>query len=129
MQNGNPPRLIFIYAILITLFTTLMVGFSVVDPTNFFASYGLTVEPAFQYSWSFRYLVILIAMIYGLVQRNIQGVFLTILCRFGIDSFDAIGIMRYNTPPFSIGSFAFLVIVLLIPELLSLIKLYQLERK
>lgn len=39
MANSNAvPRLILIYAILITLFTTLMVGFSLVDPNNFFAS-------------------------------------------------------------------------------------------
>ena len=129
MQTKPVPRLIFGYAIFVTLFTTLMVGFSILQPTNFFASYGITVEPAFAFSWSFRYLVILIAMIYGLIRRNPQGIFLTILCRFLIDTFDTIAIFMFNTPPFSAGSFAFQVIALLIPEIVSLVALFRLERK
>lgn len=123
------PRLIFGYAIFVTLFTTLMVGMSLMSPANFFASYNLTAEPALAYSWSFRYMVILIAMIYGLIRRNPQGIFLTILCRFFIDVFDSIAIFVYNTPPFSVGSFAFQVIALLMPEIVSLITLFRLERK
>jgi hypothetical protein len=35
----------------------------------------------------------------------------------------------FNTPPFSVGSFAFQVIALLIPEIVSLVALFRLERK
>lgn len=50
MQTKPVSRLIFGYAIFVTLFTTLMVGFSIASPTNFFASYGISVEPAFAFA-------------------------------------------------------------------------------
>ncbi len=122
------PPYIYVYTILITLFTALMVGFSIFAPQDFFAAYGINGDAAFQYSWSFRYFVILAVMVFGLIRRNPQALFITIFSRFLIDLFDVIGIFRFNTPPFSVESMIFLFGVLLLPQVWCLYKLYPLQR-
>ncbi|MEM7344673.1 MAG: hypothetical protein AAF485_10550 [Chloroflexota bacterium] len=125
-RNTSVPLYILIYTIFITLFTALMVGFSIFSPENFFQAYGVVGDTAFQYSWSFRYMVILIIMGLGLIRRTPEAIFMTILSRFLVDLFDVVGIFIYNTPPFSVGSMAFQVIALLGPQLFCLTKLYPL---
>ncbi|MEM7118761.1 MAG: hypothetical protein AAF614_40465 [Chloroflexota bacterium] len=126
-DRNNIPRLIFIYAILLTLFTALMVGLSLFTPDAFFAAYDVVGDRAFQYSWSFRYVVILAIMVLGLVRRTRESIFLVIFSRFLVDLFDAIGILLYNTPPFSMGSFAFQLIALLGLQLYCLYRLSPLR--
>lgn len=112
-----------IYAWFITLFTTLMVIMSLAMPKEFFESYKVTADSAFQTSWSFRYLTILIIMIVGLLLKKPETLFIAILSRFLIDTFDGIAVGIYNTPPFSFGWLTFHLCVLIIPQLLCLFTL------
>ena len=128
-QEKTIPMYIWIYAGLLTLFTAFMVGFSIFAPADFYTAYGINGDAAFQYSWSFRYVVVLIVMIYGLIQGNIQGLFLTIMARFFIDLFDTIGIFAFNTPEFSVGSMAMQIFVLMGPQLWCMYQLFQKDRQ
>ena len=108
------------YAALLTAFTAMMVGMSIIQPQDFFGAYGINGDAAFQYSWSFRYMTILLVMCVGLAMRSETGAFFAILSRFFVDTFDVVGIFLYNTPEFSIGNMAFLLIGLLLPQIIFL---------
>ena len=123
------PLYIYIYAVLLTLFTTLMVGWSIIAPTSFFGAYGIVGDQAFQYSWSFRYFIALAVMILCLICRSPEAIFLAIFCRFLVDLFDTIGIFRFNTPPFDLGSFMFQAVALLGLQIFSMIRLFPLLSK
>ncbi len=122
------PRYILIYAWFLTIFTAAMVFMSLFNSIDFFKSYGVTADRAFQISWSFRYLVVLSIMLLGLIFRNQQSLLFTVFARFLIDVFDGIAVGIYNTPPFSFGWLAFHICVLLGPQLFCIIKLFQLNR-
>lgn len=118
-----------IYAWFITLFTTLMVVMSLIMPKDFFESYKVTADIPFQTSWSFRYLTILIVMIAGILLKKPETLFITVLSRFLIDTFDGIAVGLYNTPAFSFGWLTFHLCVLIIPELFCLFTLAKLMRR
>lgn len=113
-------KLAYGYAALLAAFSALMVGMSIFSPDPFFAGYGVQGDAAFQYSWSFRYMTILLVMVAGLILRSFTGVFVVILARFFVDAFDVIGILIYNTPPFSLGSMGFLLCALILPQIIFL---------
>ena len=65
------------WAALLVAVSAMMVGRSLLSPDGFFAAYGIQGDAAFQYSWSFRYMTILLTMCAALLLP--QVIFLRLL--------------------------------------------------
>ncbi len=113
--------IIKVYCTFLILFTGFMVGMSLFSSADFFAAYGIEGDLSFQYSWSFRYLVILMVMIIGLLLNKQETLLITLTARFFVDLFDGFGVFLYNTPSYSHGWLAFHLLALLGPQLIFII--------
>lgn len=123
----NKKKIILIYGILLTIFTSMMVLMSIFSPSDFFGAYGISGDKAFQYSWSFRYVTVLLIMILGLIYNTSRTLIFTIGARLCIDIFDGIGVWIYNTPEYSHGWLAFHIFALIIPQIISLVLLARMK--